>query len=65
MKGITNSGSGGGGSSDIMVITASSGANGSISPAGDVQVIKGDDKTFTFTRIPDMVSMMFLLMVLP
>ena len=49
MKGITNSGSGGGGSSDIIVITASSGANGSISPTGDVQVIKGDDKTFTFT----------------
>lgn len=49
MKGITNSGSGGGGSSDIIIITASSGANGSISPAGDVQVIKGDDKTFTFT----------------
>ena len=47
MIGITNSG--GGGSSSIATIVVSAGANGSASPSGDVQVIKGEDKTITFT----------------
>lgn len=45
----SSGGGGGGGNSTKYTITASAGKGGSISPSGDVSVVKGNDKTFKIT----------------